>query len=70
MHAEQNAIAQAALHGVSTRGSDIYVTHQPCFLCAKMIINAGIIRIVYGKEYPDERSRSFLEKAGVELTTL
>jgi len=70
LHAEQNAIIQAALHGVSTRGSDIYVTHQPCFLCAKMIINAGIVRIVYDKEYPDDRSRSFLQEAGVTLTSV
>lgn len=68
LHAEQNAIIQAALHGVSTAGGTIYVTHQPCFLCAKMIINAGIKEIVYGQEYPDDRSRQFLDEAGVNLT--
>lgn len=67
LHAEQNAIIQAALHGVSTHGSAIYVTHQPCFLCAKTIINAGITRIVYDNEYPDDLSRSFLQEAGVAL---
>ncbi len=70
LHAEQNAIIQAALHGVITERATIYVTHQPCFLCAKMIINAGLIRIVYDNEYPDDRSRDFLEQAGVELTLL
>jgi len=67
LHAEQNAIIQAALHGVSTGGASIYVTHQPCFLCAKMIINAGIVRIVYDNEYPDDLSRRFLQGAGVAL---
>ncbi len=70
LHAEQNAIIQAALHGIITEGATIYVTHQPCFLCAKMIINAGLVRIVYDKEYPDDRSREFLEQAGVKLIVL
>ena len=70
LHAEQNAIIQAALHGVITERATIYVTHQPCFLCAKMIINAGLIRIVYDNEYPDDRSRDLSEQAGVELTLL
>jgi dCMP deaminase len=67
LHAEQNAIIQAALHGVGVQGSAIYVTHQPCLTCAKMIINAGIVRVVYAGEYPDENSRSFLAQAGVGL---
>lgn len=67
LHAEQNAIIQAALHGVSTAGTTIYVTHQPCLNCAKMIINAGITRVVYGGDYPDDLARQFLEEAGVEL---
>ena len=67
LHAEQNAIIQAALHGVSTEGAMIYVTHQPCFTCAKMIINAGIVRVVYGDGYPDELARQVLEEARVEL---
>ena len=67
VHAEQNAIIQAALHGVSTEGAMIYVTHQPCFTCAKMIINAGIVRVVYGEGYPDELARQVLEEAQVEL---
>lgn len=67
LHAEQNAILQAALHGVSVRGSTIYVTHQPCLTCAKMIINAGIVRVVYAGHYPDENSLAFLAQAGVAL---
>jgi len=67
LHAEQNAIIQAALHGVSTAGATIYVTHQPCLVCAKMIINAGIARVVYGGDYPDDLARQFLDQAGVEL---
>lgn len=67
LHAEQNAIIQAALHGVSVAGSTIYVTHQPCLTCAKMIINAGIKRVVYAGHYPDENAVAFLTEAGVEL---
>jgi len=70
LHAEQNAIIVAALHGVITEGASIYITHQPCFLCAKMIINAGIIQIVYDEDYPDDRASEFLEQAGVELIVL
>jgi len=67
LHAEQNAIIQAALHGVSVAGADLYGTHQPCITCAKMIINAGIKRVICFDSYPDEMARSFLEKAGIEL---
>ncbi len=67
LHAEQNAIIQAALHGVNIAQSTIYVTHQPCLTCAKMIINAGIRRVVYAGNYPDEHSRAFLRDAGVSL---
>ncbi len=67
LHAEQNAILQAALHGVSVQGGTIYVTHQPCLTCAKMIINAGLLRVVYAGAYPDEHARTFLSQAGVAL---
>jgi dCMP deaminase len=67
LHAEQNAIIQAALHGVSTDGGTVYVTHQPCLTCAKMVINAGVVRVVYGGDYPDDLAHQFLEEAGVEL---
>lgn len=67
LHAEQNAIIQAALHGVSTDDSTIYVTHQPCLTCAKMIINAGTDRVVYAGNYPDQNSLQFLQEAGIAL---
>jgi len=67
LHAEQNAIIQAALHGVSVAGGTIYVTHQPCLTCAKMIINAGLRRVIYAGVYPDANAVAFLKEAGVEL---
>ena len=67
LHAEQNAIIQAALHGVSVEGGTIYVTHQPCITCAKMIINSGIVRAVCANSYPDELSRGMLDEADVAL---
>ena len=70
LHAEQNAIIQGALHGISIQGATAYVTHQPCLTCAKMLINAGIRRVVYAGNYPDEYSRQFLRDAGVELKHL
>lgn len=70
IHAEQNAIVQAAYLGVSVRGGTIYVTHQPCLTCAKLIINAGIRRVVYAGTYPDNLARQFLAEAGVGLQQL
>ncbi len=70
LHAEQNAIIQGALHGVSIQGATAYVTHQPCLTCAKMLINSGVTRIVYAGNYPDEHSRSFLNIANVALVHL
>ncbi len=67
LHAEQNAIIQAALHGVSIEGSTIYITHQPCITCAKMIINSGIVRAVCASRYPDDLARGMLAEAGVLL---
>lgn len=66
LHAEQNAIVQAALHGVQIAGATLYCTHQPCAACAKMIINAGIRRIVFEHPYPDELARDLLQEACVE----
>lgn len=70
VHAEQNAIIQAALHGVSIEGAILYCTHQPCILCAKMLINAKISRVVYSQAYPDDTALRFLAEAGVEVTRL
>ncbi len=67
LHAEQNAIIQAALHGVTTRGSDLYCTTQPCITCAKMLINAGVNRVVYEGDYPDQLSVDMLRHANVPL---
>ncbi len=66
-HAEQNAIIQASLHGVSIDGADIYITCSPCVLCTKMLINSGIKRIIYRGDYPDKLALDMLEEAGVEL---
>ena len=70
LHAEQNAIIQAAKLGISTEGSTIYITMQPCVICAKMIINAGISKIVHKGEYPDQMAREMLEEAGIKIVTL
>ena len=70
LHAEQNAIIQAAKIGVSTEGATIYITLQPCVICAKMLVNAGITRIVHKGEYPDELSRAILEEAGIEVVAM
>ena len=67
IHAESNAIIQAARNGVRIDASDIYVTASPCFSCFKMIANAGIRRIVYSEFYRDERIFEFSERLGVEL---
>jgi len=67
LHAEQNAIIQAALHGVSTKDATLYCTHKPCILCAKMLINAGVVRIVYQDFYPDPLADEMLEEAGIEM---
>lgn len=67
VHAEQNAISQAARHGISVEGASIYVTHQPCSMCAKVLINAGVKRIIYQGEYPDKLSLELLREAGIEL---
>lgn len=67
IHAEQNAIIQAAIMGVSIQGGTLYCTDQPCTLCAKMLINSGIKRIVYKGDYPDDYSLGLLNEAGVEV---
>jgi dCMP deaminase len=67
IHAEQNAMLQAAQFGISLRGSVLYCTNQPCVLCAKMLINTGVERIVVLGGYPDELSQQMLEEAGIEI---
>ena len=70
IHAEQNAVIQAAKMGISVEGATIYVTHQPCSVCTRILINAGIKRIVYAQEYPDAFSLELLNEAGIELLHL
>jgi dCMP deaminase len=67
IHAEQNAIIQAAYHGVSVNGAVIYCTNQPCSICARMIINAGIQKIYYQSGYADPLAKELLGEAGIEL---
>ena len=70
VHAEQNAIVQAAFFGLSTEGSTIYVTHQPCIICAKLIIQAGIKRVIYIEGYNDKYSLQMLEDAKIEVNQI
>lgn len=70
LHAEQNAIIQAATLAQSIEGATIYVTHQPCIICAKMIINAGIQRVVIRSGYPDKMSEDMINEAKIKLELL
>jgi dCMP deaminase len=67
LHAEQNAIIQAAVYGQDTRDATLYCTHKPCLLCAKMLINAGIRRAVIADDYPDRLAADFLREACIEV---
>ncbi len=66
LHAEQNALIQASLYGISVQGSTLYATNQPCIICAKMLINAGIRDIVASDGYPDKMAADFLKEAGIK----
>lgn len=70
LHAEQNSIIQAALYGVNIEGGTLYCTNQPCSICAKMLINAGIKEIVMESGYPDKMARDFFDEAGILVRTL
>jgi dCMP deaminase len=67
LHAEQNVILQAALHGVSVQESYMYITHTPCSICAKMLINAGIKEIIISDVYPDKMAMGFLKEAKIKI---
>ncbi len=67
LHAEQNALMQAAKFGISTRGATIYVTTKPCSVCARLIINAGIVRVVYEQDYPDPLTDYFFSTCGIAV---
>ncbi|MDR1953595.1 MAG: cytidine/deoxycytidylate deaminase family protein [Clostridiales Family XIII bacterium] len=70
LHAEQNAIIQAATLGQSIEGATMYITHQPCVICAKMIINAGIRKIIVAEGYPDEFAVEILAEAGLKIVSI
>lgn len=67
VHSEQNAIIQGAKLGISLDGATLYCTHQPCSMCTRQIINAGITRVVYKDPYPDDFSKKLFDEAGVKL---
>lgn len=67
LHAEQNAIIQAAVFGISIDNSVIYITNTPCVVCAKMLINAGVKEIIYEGEYPDQLARQMIEESHIKL---
>lgn len=70
LHAEQNAIIQAALHGTAVRGGSVYCTHKPCVLCTKMLVNAGIRQVYYAEGYEDAMADEIAREAGMEVTEL
>jgi dCMP deaminase len=70
LHAEQNAIIQAAFHGVSIRDAVLYCTNLPCIICAKMLINAGVRRVVYIEGYSDPLTSEMLSEVGMELVRM
>ena len=70
LHAEQNVIIQAAYYGVTTKGTTIYSTHKPCIICSKMLINAGVEKIIYLEGYPDPLADKMLDEANIELVRL
>jgi len=67
LHGEQNALIQASLYGISVKGATLYATNQPCIICAKMLINAGIKEIVAADGYPDEMAADFLREAKIKV---
>ncbi len=70
LHAEQNVIIQAAVHGVSIAGATIYCTTQPCLICTKMLINCGITAIYFAEGYPDDLAQEMLQEAGIKFERL
>ncbi|TDA69752.1 MAG: cytidine deaminase [Clostridia bacterium] len=70
LHAEQNAVIQAAIYGVSIAGATAYITHAPCSVCAKILVNARIEKIYAGEAYPDPMAREILAEANIPLVSL
>jgi dCMP deaminase len=67
LHAEQNAIIQAAVFGVSIKGSVLYCTNTPCVVCVKMLINAGVTEIIYSGEYPDDLAKQMMSESNLKI---
>lgn len=67
LHAEQNVLVQAAVHGISIEGAIIYCTHQPCLICAKLLINCGVSAVYFDSPYPDPMSEAMFQEAGILL---
>ena len=70
LHAEQNVIIQAAVHGISIQGAEIYCTHQPCLICTKMLVNCSVKTVYYSNAYPDPLAEELLQQAGVTVVQL
>lgn len=70
LHAEQNAIIQAAYHGVAVQGAELYCTHQPCAVCAKMLVNVDVEAVYFAGAYPDELAMQVFEEAGTRLVRM
>ncbi len=70
LHAEQNVIIQAAVHGITISGSELYCTTHPCVLCSKMLINCGVTRIYYQEDYPDALATEMLQEASIPTVHL
>lgn len=70
LHAEQNVIIQAAIHGVSLEGAELYCTTQPCLICTKMLINCGITTVWHAESYPDSMAESMAREAGMRVELL
>ena len=67
LHAEQNALLQAALHGISLNGAKMYATTEPCIICVKMLINAGVSEIIYSGDYPDDLAKQMLRESILKI---
>ncbi len=70
LHAEQNAIIQAARYGISIENAVIYVTHQPCSICTKMLINSGIVKFIYRSPYNDDLAKEMVDESGIEIAVV
>ncbi|OIP92681.1 MAG: cytidine deaminase [Syntrophaceae bacterium CG2_30_49_12] len=70
LHAEQNALIQAALHGVSVKGATLYSTNHPCIICTKMLINGGIVMVIFREGYRDKMAEEMFQEAGIGVSQL